>query len=284
MRQSIVDMQIDMKCLKERYEAQNQEMSSEDWFALFDDDGGVTCSYVDIKDVDIDASFVTSHFSRMKNRMDEALVILNNEARRDPYFTIEGMAHNLRGTLEYTWRIMALAANGEKFNKYARVNSTIPIMPSTTPYAFTASGSSINGRLVNRIDDLVNTIRPKLVSKDKVIYNKIEWFWIMVLQELRDMSTHRGELDSAIRCTTIDVLDMNKIVMNTMVLSVPFHGFFKGVAKESANLRLDMQSRIRDGENMVVCADAVASFQAIIAAVNALLEEMKDALLGTLAP
>ena len=216
--------------------------------------------------------------------MDEARVILNNEARRDPYFTIEGLAHNLRGTLEYTWRVMVLTANGNKFNKYARVNSTIPIMPSTTPYAFAASGSSTNARIINEINTLVNAVRPKLMGKDKVIYNKIEWFWIMVLQELRDMSTHRGELDSAIRCTTIDVLDMNKIGMNTMVLSVPFHGFFKGVAKESANLRLDMQSRIRDGENMVVCADAVASFQAIIAAVNALLEEMKDALLGTLAP
>lgn len=219
----------------------------------------------------IDACYIEDRIKHRLHRLAKCSGQLD-EVASDPYLVLEGVISALKATIEHSWRMLCHQATGQETGRYIRDSAQFPMSISAeSKWRLTSDRTIVNQGLKNAMEELINDIRP-VIHGHKTVYSSISNFWIMVLQDLRDISAHRDDMDEELLTVAMD--DLNPSCAS---LYIPTHGHFKiTVDKCSSLVGLDMNSRTRTGTNFLVAADARVCCKAVVVSVQQLLKSFRD--------
>ncbi len=181
----------------------------------------------------------------------------------------------MKSTIEHTWRTLCHQATCQETSRYIRDDFQFPMRVSTAePWVIVA----VDAVMKQEMELLIKMMRP-VINGHNTIYGSMSSFWMMVLQDLRDIVSHRD-----------DIRDLNSVTPFTedlnparAMLTVPSHGHFSiPVNKVSNVLSLDTCARCRIGENMLVKVDAHTACMAMLDAVLSVLVSFRDIALSSL--
>jgi hypothetical protein len=216
--------------------------------------------------------YVQSRFKGFIHRLSDCKDRISNPSD-NPSFVVETAVTTMKAVIEHAWRILYHQGMGQETSRFKRSDEAQFPMGIQKSKPWTFKKSFVNSDLQADMEKMAATMMPRVLGHTTV-FDSIRSFWMLVLQDLRDISTHRDAICEEHSVVTPFTADMNP---SRTILIVPSHGHFHlPIAKISNVMALDTYSRTRHGENMMIRVDAYEACLAMLDAVSSVLKSLED--------